>query len=300
MATRTDASAAIAPRREHFGLGLSPGALLPIAEQAELGKPGIALPRQRHPRRETGPQSHGTPNVESAGLPKASRELAAPRPRRRIVRSKTIRRLSRFVPAVLAVLRRRRRCRAAAQATPSAPAPTARPPSSALRPSARRRCACSTPSAAPTACARCARAPGSPARPGGHSRDMVANRYFAHNSLSGAAFSARIARTGWMRGRDGWTVGENLAWGGGTRHAAGHRGHVDGQRPASPQHPAAVASARSASASVQRRAHREQRRRRHLHHGLRLLIRSPSGRRQLDVRMTPEQIVSAAPRRARR
>jgi len=51
-----------------------------------------------------------------------------------------------------------------------------------------------------------------------HSRDMVANHYFAHDSRSGARFSARIARTGWMRGRGRWRVGETLAWGVG-RHA---------------------------------------------------------------------------------
>jgi uncharacterized protein YkwD len=47
----------------------------------------------------------------------------------------------------------------------------------------------------------------------GHSRDMVENGYFAHESLSGATFDARIARTGWTRGRSRWGVGENLAWG---------------------------------------------------------------------------------------
>jgi uncharacterized protein YkwD len=46
-----------------------------------------------------------------------------------------------------------------------------------------------------------------------HSRDMVAHRYFAHDSRSGARFSARIARVGWMRGRARWRVGEDLAWG---------------------------------------------------------------------------------------
>jgi uncharacterized protein YkwD len=67
-----------------------------------------------------------------------------------------------------------------------------------------------------------------------HSQDMVAGRYFAHDSRSGARFSARIARTGWMSGRGRWSVGENLAWGSGTRatprsivaawmHSAGHR-----------------------------------------------------------------------------
>jgi uncharacterized protein YkwD len=52
-----------------------------------------------------------------------------------------------------------------------------------------------------------------------HSRDMVRHGYFAHDSRSGVAFSARIAATGWMRDRDAWSVGENLAWGGGPRAA---------------------------------------------------------------------------------
>lgn len=67
-----------------------------------------------------------------------------------------------------------------------------------------------------------------------HTRDMVANRYFAHNSRSGARFSARIASTGWMHGRSRWNVGENLAWGSGAlatpraiveawMHSTGHR-----------------------------------------------------------------------------
>ena len=46
-----------------------------------------------------------------------------------------------------------------------------------------------------------------------HSRDMVAHRYFAHESYAGERPSDRIARTGWMRGRRHWRVGENLAWG---------------------------------------------------------------------------------------
>lgn len=50
-----------------------------------------------------------------------------------------------------------------------------------------------------------------------HSRDMVAYGYFAHDSRSGAPFSARIAKSGWMRGRIRWGVGENLAWGTGSR-----------------------------------------------------------------------------------
>jgi uncharacterized protein YkwD len=50
----------------------------------------------------------------------------------------------------------------------------------------------------------------------GHSRDMVANHYFAHESRSGVSSSGRIARAGWMRGRRHWIVGENLGW-----HAGG-------------------------------------------------------------------------------
>ena len=70
-----------------------------------------------------------------------------------------------------------------------------------------------------------------------HSRDMVAKHYFAHDSRSGARFSARIARTGWMNGRGAWNVGENLGWGSGTQatprsivaawmNSAGHRHNI--------------------------------------------------------------------------
>jgi uncharacterized protein YkwD len=46
-----------------------------------------------------------------------------------------------------------------------------------------------------------------------HARDMVARRYFSHDSLSGRRFDQRIARTGYARG--GALLGENLAYGGG-------------------------------------------------------------------------------------
>jgi uncharacterized protein YkwD len=70
-----------------------------------------------------------------------------------------------------------------------------------------------------------------------HSRDMVAHRYFAHDSRNGAGFSARIASTGWMSGRSHWRVGENIAWGSGSQaspraivaawmHSAGHRANI--------------------------------------------------------------------------
>lgn len=47
--------------------------------------------------------------------------------------------------------------------------------------------------------------------------DMVARQYFDHVSPSGGTLSARIAATGWMRGRRAWSIGENLAWGSGSR-----------------------------------------------------------------------------------
>jgi uncharacterized protein YkwD len=49
----------------------------------------------------------------------------------------------------------------------------------------------------------------------GHSADMVAQSYFAHDSLSGADMAERILRTGYARGR-GWSLGENIAWGTGS------------------------------------------------------------------------------------
>jgi uncharacterized protein YkwD len=71
----------------------------------------------------------------------------------------------------------------------------------------------------------------------GHSREMVAERYFEHDSLSGQPYNGRIAATGWMNGRPTWIVGENLAWGSGSRatpraimnawmHSPGHRHNI--------------------------------------------------------------------------
>lgn len=48
-----------------------------------------------------------------------------------------------------------------------------------------------------------------------HARDMVRHTYFGHNSRSGERFTARISRSGYLRGAARWLVGENLAWGGG-------------------------------------------------------------------------------------
>ena len=50
----------------------------------------------------------------------------------------------------------------------------------------------------------------------GHADDMVAKKYFDHDSKSGASFTTRIKRTGWTRSRCSWTVGENICWGSGS------------------------------------------------------------------------------------
>jgi uncharacterized protein YkwD len=70
----------------------------------------------------------------------------------------------------------------------------------------------------------------------GHSGDMVAGGYFAHDSLSGEDMADRILRTGYARGQ-GWSLGENIAWGTGSLGTAaeiqeawmespGHRANV--------------------------------------------------------------------------
>jgi uncharacterized protein YkwD len=70
-----------------------------------------------------------------------------------------------------------------------------------------------------------------------HARDMVAKRYFAHESKNGATFASRIKRTGWTKSRRSYTMGENIAWGGGSLStpreivrswmgSAGHRANI--------------------------------------------------------------------------
>ena len=49
----------------------------------------------------------------------------------------------------------------------------------------------------------------------GHSGDMVAGRFFAHESPAGSDMTSRILRTGYARGQP-WSLGENIAWGTGS------------------------------------------------------------------------------------
>jgi uncharacterized protein YkwD len=66
---------------------------------------------------------------------------------------------------------------------------------------------------------------------------MVAHRYFAHESRSGAPFSARIAGTGWTHSRRSYVIGENIGWASGSlatpramvrawMHSAPHRANI--------------------------------------------------------------------------
>jgi len=71
----------------------------------------------------------------------------------------------------------------------------------------------------------------------GQSNDMVANGYFDHTSLEGDTFVDRILAAGYAKRNDGWTLGENLAWGTGDlstaqgvmnawMNSAGHKANI--------------------------------------------------------------------------
>jgi uncharacterized protein YkwD len=46
-----------------------------------------------------------------------------------------------------------------------------------------------------------------------HARDMVRRRYFSHTTPTGVDFVDRIMRQDYVDPGQGWTLGENLAWG---------------------------------------------------------------------------------------
>jgi uncharacterized protein YkwD len=50
-----------------------------------------------------------------------------------------------------------------------------------------------------------------------HSRAMARQKFFSHTSPSGASFVDRIRSTGYLSGARSWTVGENIAYGSGSR-----------------------------------------------------------------------------------
>ena len=70
-----------------------------------------------------------------------------------------------------------------------------------------------------------------------HSADMVQEGYFDHDAPSGATFVDRILGAGYVRKDQGWTLGENLAWGTGDlstpagvmqawMNSAGHKANI--------------------------------------------------------------------------
>jgi len=46
-----------------------------------------------------------------------------------------------------------------------------------------------------------------------HARDMVERKYFSHTAPGGVSFVDRIMRQDYVDPGQGWTLGENLAWG---------------------------------------------------------------------------------------
>jgi uncharacterized protein YkwD len=70
-----------------------------------------------------------------------------------------------------------------------------------------------------------------------HSRAMVRERFFSHESPNGASFVDRIRATGYLEGAQSWSAGENIAYGSGTRstprsigrawmNSPGHRANI--------------------------------------------------------------------------
>ena len=51
----------------------------------------------------------------------------------------------------------------------------------------------------------------------GHSRDMVRNDFFSHDSPTGSTPKQRIDRAGYFDGASSWSLGETIAWGSGGR-----------------------------------------------------------------------------------
>jgi uncharacterized protein YkwD len=71
----------------------------------------------------------------------------------------------------------------------------------------------------------------------GHSANMVRRRYFDHTDPNGSTFVQRILHTRYVRRSQGWSLGENIAWGTGSlstpagvmrawMHSPGHRANI--------------------------------------------------------------------------
>jgi uncharacterized protein YkwD len=71
----------------------------------------------------------------------------------------------------------------------------------------------------------------------GHSNEMVQEGYFDHTAPDGTTFVDRILSSGYAKKNEGWTLGENLAWGTGDlstaagvmqawMNSAGHKANI--------------------------------------------------------------------------
>jgi uncharacterized protein YkwD len=70
-----------------------------------------------------------------------------------------------------------------------------------------------------------------------HASDMVDRKYFSHTTPTGVSFVDRIMKQDYVNPGDGWTLGENLAWGSynlatpksivrSWMHSPGHRANI--------------------------------------------------------------------------
>jgi uncharacterized protein YkwD len=70
-----------------------------------------------------------------------------------------------------------------------------------------------------------------------HARDMVDHNYFSHTTPTGVSFVDRIMRQDYVNPGQGWTLGENIAWGSyqlatpksivrSWMHSLGHRANI--------------------------------------------------------------------------
>jgi uncharacterized protein YkwD len=74
-----------------------------------------------------------------------------------------------------------------------------------------------------------------------YAHSLVAHRFFSHVTPSGETLQARMSRSGYLRGANGWAYGENLAWGAGPKATPAQ---IVSAWMASPPHRANILSAR--------------------------------------------------------
>jgi uncharacterized protein YkwD len=74
-----------------------------------------------------------------------------------------------------------------------------------------------------------------------YARSLVVDHFFSHVAPNGQTLQARVSRSGYLRGANGWAYGENLAWGAGRKASPAA---IVASWMASPGHRANILSAR--------------------------------------------------------